>query len=211
MNLKKISVLSLAFFLTNNFINAATNDSVSVLAQVQGTDPLNVMLSPLTPSGISFSEGGSQTVKPTSLSKISIILNNVSQDVDLQSVIALASRIVDNSTAQKRNLSLEVFNSIRDDLGSLRSILAHNIDFNIETIRPIVESILKNCSTAYHADVNKMFGKLGLEDDQITDLKAIIINAAQQLQEDNPRSLKEVVTCLCTSVFLPIAAQLLKK
>jgi hypothetical protein len=164
---------------------------------------------PSTPISTPVEEILNNNFIPVLSSKIPVLLNGISHSLEINSIIALGSRIVDNSTAKKRKLSPEVFKAIRDDLELVRSILSRGLDVNVATLQPVLEKILKNAITAYHPDVNVMLGKLGLDEGQLTVLKTSLVNAAEQLKQEDPRSLEECVTCLCTQVLLPMAAQLL--
>jgi hypothetical protein len=166
-------------------------------------------MTPLIPSLSAPSSGAfNERFPANALTKVSIVLNNVSHDLEINSIIALADRVVGNSTPAKRNLKPQVFNAIRDDLGYVRSILKQGGTLNMVTMQPVLESIIKNCSRAYHSDVNAMLGKLGLKEDELSVIKASLSNAGKQLEQERPDFLEGLVVCFCTVALNTIAHQL---
>lgn len=238
MNLKKISALGLAFFALNNsghtsdehgFLGGA---SIDITPLVFVTAPSSTPSTPLM-HGETFvptdldevlsSENMSTLIASLSapvsgafnksfpelgLTKVSIVFNNISHDLEINSIIALAQRVVGNSTPAKRNLKPQVFNAIRDDLGYVRSMLRQGSPLNMVAMQPVLEAIIKNCSMAYHSDINIMLAKLALKDGELSVIKRSLLNAGKQLERERPDVVKGLAFCFCTVALNTIAHQL---
>lgn len=135
-------------------------------------------------------------------------LDDTTHDVNLESVIKLAERIVKKET-KKRGLSDELFNEIRDGLGYIRmSMQQDNLDITLDT--PVLKKLLANCLLAQHENADKLLGTLGLDEDEKKAFTTVLSSTAAMIEKDEPLSIESFATC-CFSTTLTIAEQLLDK
>lgn len=153
----------------------------------------------------------SENVHDLTKTKVSVLLNGQQTQLEVQTIISLAERILKPSNAAlKRNLKPETVLAIQNALGHVRSVVQNGQDLTASNMKPIFENLLKNCVKAHYGDVNKMFDKLGLDQTEKSILEATLKNAATLLTSEDPVSIQGVVNC-CASLAPTIAELLMQK
>ncbi|MBP9752326.1 MAG: hypothetical protein KBD31_00735 [Proteobacteria bacterium] len=153
------------------------------------------------------------TTEPLTTSHIvTLVYDHQSFNIPAETVINFAESLIKGKTSQKLNITPQLYKDIANDIGFLKTSLEKGV-FNASTAVTVVQSLFDDVLKASPSNINKVFSKMGVPEEDVMLIQGAITAAATitqnslQLAQGGKVTPASFFSC-CIGTTLTIAQQL---